>query len=257
MNYKFYISYKGTAYSGFQVQPNRDTIQGRLAKALSAVTRAAVNPHGVIGCGRTDAGVHARKYCFNFHTDARIPTDAFARALNGALPRDIAVLSCETADNDFHARFSANSKTYAYYFDTNAVRSPFTADTCMHYPYKLDAGRLHNAARRFVGEHDFTAFCTAEAKHRLGTDTVRKVYEISVREEQGGGSPAGSTVCMKISGNGFLHNMVRIICGTLVYVNEGKLAEEDITRLLENGRREGAGVTLPPHGLFLEDVKYN
>ena len=244
-NLKIYISYRGTAYHGWQRQDNNITVQEIVEGVMSRIMNAPVTVHG---CSRTDAGVHARRFCFSTIVDNAIPCTGLVRAMNAMLPGDIAVLSCEDMPGDFHARFSAKGKEYVYVVNTAPVRDVFAGDLMLHYPYRLDEERLDRAAKLFVGTHDFAAFCKAESV-KLHKTTVRTIYDYSVQRN-------GHTVTFTVSGDGFLHNMVRITVGTLIYINEGKRTEEDIERSLALGVREYAGITIPAHGLYLNRVFY-
>ena len=247
-NLKVTIAYNGSAYNGYQSQPNGNTVQDRLQRSMAGLLN---QPITINGCSRTDAGVHARQFVFNALYDdslSSIVPDSFVRAMNGTLPVDIAVLSCEYAPLEFHARFCAKGKEYLYLVDTSKVRNVFSTDLALHYPYKIDVSKLREAALPMVGQHDFAAFCKAEAKEHLKS-TVRTVTDIRIEKNQ-------DQVEFYVSGDGFLHNMVRIIVGTLIYVNENKRSTEDIKEALETGNREKAGKTLPPHGLYLNKVFY-
>ena len=170
------------------------------------------------------------------------------KGMNALLPDDIAVLFCEDADEDFHARFSAKGKEYIYRVKNTPQRDVFTDRLALWYHGALDEQVMDKAAKLFIGEHDFAAFCKAEAKEHLKS-TVREVYDFSVRREN-------DEVIFTVSGSGFLHNMVRIMVGTLIYVSEGKRTESDILRSLETGVRETAGKTIDPRGLYLNRVFY-
>ena len=247
-NLKVTIAYNGSAYNGYQSQPGGNTIQDQLQKSMSGLLN---QPITVNGCSRTDAGVHARQFVFNALYDDSLNSimpDSFVRAMNGSLPSDIAVLSCEYAPIEFHARFCAKGKEYLYLVDTSKVRNVFSTGLALHYPYEIDVPRLRDAASLIIGQHDFAAFCKAEAKEHLKS-TVRTVTEIKIEKNQ-------DQVEFYVSGDGFLHNMVRIIVGTLIYVNENKRSKEDVKEALETGNREKAGKTLPPHGLYLNKVFY-
>ncbi len=244
-NLKICIAYNGTAYHGWQRQNNNITVQQIIEECIGRITDSKVTVHG---CSRTDAGVHAREFCFSFTTQSAVPCHGLMRAMNAMLPDDIAVLSCEEAPEDFHARFSAKGKEYVYLVNNAPQKDPFGYKLALFYPYKLDEKRLGKAAQLFVGTHDFAAFCKAEAKEHLAT-TVRTVWDMRVAR-------SGDTVSFTVSGDGFLHNMVRIIVGTLIYINEGKRTEDDILRSLETGQRDIAGITIPPHGLYLNKVFY-
>ena len=243
-NLLFGICYRGTRYHGFQMQTNALSVCDVLHQAVTAVTGTR---HGIIGCSRTDTGVHAREYFFHMKTESPIPEDAFVRALNAHLPPDIAVLSCREVPGEFHARFCAREKEYVYQIWNAPVRNPFYEDTALHYKYPLDEALLDRAASAFVGTHDFGAFCSAGGSV---TDTVRTIFDARVRRE-------GKLVTFTVRGNGFLYNMVRILVGTLLEISEGKILPESIPALYVSGDRGGAGRTAPPQGLFLNRVVYD
>ena len=245
-NLKICIAYNGSAYHGWQRQNNNITVQQLVEDCMSRIMNSKITAHG---CSRTDAGVHAREFYLNARTDSAIPCPGLMRAMNKMLPDDIAVLSCEDEDEDFHARFSAHGKEYIYIVNNAPHKDVFGSDLALFYPYPLDEKRLDAAAKLFTGTHDFSAFCKAEAKQHLRS-TVRTVRAFDV-------SRSGDTVTFTVSGDGFLHNMVRIMVGTLIYLNEGKRTEADIIRSLETGERTDAGITIPPHGLYLNKVFYN
>lgn len=245
-NLKVFIAYNGAAYHGFQRQENALTVQEVVENSIGKLLK---QPAPVIyGCSRTDAGVHARQFCFNFHTDSRIPCEGFVKGMNTLLPPDIAVLSCEEAPEEFHARYCTTGKEYVYMIANTPQRDVFLQKLAYHYPYELDLEKMNQAAQLLVGEHDFAAFCRAEGKSRMKS-TVREIYSFRAEKRDG--------VCeLRISGSGFLYNMVRICAGTLIYISEGKLTLEDIRLALETGDRDHAGKTLPPEGLYLNEVRY-
>ena len=241
-----FIAYNGAEYHGFQRQDNALTVQEVLEKALGKLLK--ILPPTVYGCSRTDAGVHARRFCFNVHIDSSIPCEGFVKGMNTLLPRDIAVLSCEDAEEDFHARYRAKGKEYVYLISTKPQRDVFLQKLAYHYPRKPDIAAMNRAARLLVGEHDFGAFCRAEGKIRVKS-TIRTIYDISVTQHE--------DICeLRVRGNGFLYNMVRIVAGTLLYVSEGRRCEEDILNALKSGNRALGGITLPPEGLYLNEVFY-
>lgn len=247
-NLKFTIAYKGTAYSGYQSQPSGNTIQDIVEKALSRLLnqKAVVN-----GCSRTDAGVHAKEFVFNVKYDEKlsgINEKGLVLGLNGMLPYDISVLKCDRVPDDFHARFDTKGKEYLYILDTSAVRNVFSEGLALSYPYKPDIDKMKEAAEIIKGKHDFSAFCKAEAKEHLKT-TVRTVFDIRIEQDE-------NLVKFYVSGDGFLHNMVRIIVGTLIYVSEGKRSLNDVETAVRGGSRESAGKTLPACGLYLNRVFY-
>jgi len=244
-NLKVCIAYNGAAYHGFQRQNNAVTVQQTVEECMSKLLKEKIT---INGCSRTDTGVHARQFFFNSKLECAIPCEGFIKGMNALLPSDIAVLSCEDADDDFHARFSSKGKEYIYIVNNTPVRDVFADKLALHYPGKLDEKVMDKAAKLFIGEHDFAAFCKAEAKDHLKS-TVRTVHNFDVFREN-------EKVIFKVSGNGFLHNMVRIMVGTLIYVSENKRSEDDILRSLETGDREDAGKTISPEGLYLNKVFY-
>jgi len=248
-NLKLSVAFNGTAYHGFQKQNNAPTVQGVIEAALSKLLNADV---AVIGCGRTDAGVHARGYILNFFTDSAIPEHGLVKGLNALLPNDIAALYCEEADESFHARYSAKSKEYSYLIDNGHVRDVFSLDLAHFYPHALDVVLMERAARLFIGTHDFSAYCKAESLEAVRAKkrgTVREILDYEVWRD-------GHKVEFIVKGDGFLHNMVRIMAGTLVAVSEGKRDLDDIRESLNGGERSMAGTTLPACGLYLNRVNY-
>lgn len=246
-NLKVFIAYNGADYHGFQWQDNALTVQEVVEKAIGKLLKT--EPPTIYGCSRTDAGVHARRFCFNVHIDSAIPCDGFIKGMNTILPDNVAVLSCEDADEEFHARYCTKAKEYVYLINNKPTRDVFLRNLAYQYPYPLDIAKMSAAAKLLIGEHDFAAFCRAEGKARVKT-TVRTVYSLEV-------SQSGGICEIKIRGNGFLYNMVRIVAGTLIYISEGRLDLDDIRTALDTGNREFAGKTLPPEGLYLNEVIYD
>lgn len=244
-NLKVVMSYNGARYHGYQIQNNADSIQQTVESAIKTLIGEAVT---INGCSRTDTGVHAKEFVFNFKTKNNIPCSGFLKGMNALLPTDIAILSCEDVNDDFHARFDSKGKEYLYRINCADVRDVFAENLALHYPYKLDIEKMKSAAKLLCGTHDFAAFCKAEAKEHLAT-TVRTVYSVDIRQN-------GEYTEVLVSGDGFLHNMVRIIVGTLIYISEGKRTEQDILNALETGDRELAGKTVAPCGLYLNKVFY-
>lgn len=246
-NLKVFIAYNGADFHGFQRQDNAVTVQEVVEKAIGKLLKT--EPPVIYGCSRTDTGVHARRFCFNVHIDSAIPCEGFIKGMNTLLPDSIAVLSCEDADEDFHARFCTKAKEYVYLINTKPTRDVFMQKLAYHYPYSLNIKKMNEAAALLIGEHDFGAFCRAEGKSRVKT-TVRTICSLDV-------SQSGGICEIRIRGNGFLYNMVRIVAGTLIYVSEGRLELDDICTALSTGNRAYAGKTLPPDGLYLSEVLYD
>lgn len=239
-----FISFLGTAYHGWQVQRNAATVQRAVQDALQAVL--GERP-GVTGCSRTDAGVHAAEYAFHFSTAASIPCGALVRALNAALPRDIAALRAREVPEEFHARYSVTYKEYVYKLRAAPQRDPFWEGRALYLPHPPDEERLRAAAARFVGTHDFASFCAAGAGLRGG---MRRTVLLSAFERREG------LLLYRVRADGFLYHMVRIMVGTLLDVSRGKTEPEEIPDILAAGSREAAGPTAPAHGLYLNQVFY-
>ena len=242
-NIKLLIQYDGAAFHGFQQQPNGDTVEAQLKAAILRILGEAVT---VYGCSRTDAGVHANAFCCNFKTDNNRSCDLLQRGLNAVLPPQIAVLSCEDAPLDFHARYDCLGKEYIYQIWNGKTRNPFLLDRALFYPFPLDAQLLHTQAQQFVGSHDFAAFCASGTSVKT---TERTIYNCSVTRQ-------GNLVTFTVCGNGFLYNMVRIMVGTLLDIQRGKIEKDTIGAILLSRDRERAGITAPPQGLFLNRVFY-
>lgn len=251
-NIAMVIGYDGTSYSGFQTQPDGNTIQDKLEEAVSILTGEKVR---VYGSGRTDAGVHARGQVINFHTESRIPIERWCLALNARLPADIRTYLAWEAPADFHARKSAKRKTYLYSIQRSKFPDVFHRHTRFHHPLPLDVEAMRQAARALIGEHDFTSFCTVRSAAESHVRTVYKTELSFVPEPQPGDEKAG-LITFAITGNGFLYNMVRIIVGTLIEVGEGKRKAEDMPEILEARDRGKAGPTAVAHGLMLWSVEY-
>ena len=239
----FEIAYRGDRYHGYQVQQNAHTVAETIQDAVEAVFKRR---EGIVGCSRTDAGVHANQYFFHMLTESGIPEQAAVIALNNLLPGDIAVLSCREVPADFHARYSVAAKEYLYKIWDAPVRSPFLDGLALHNRRRLDEGLLHRCAQEFLGEHDFIGFCSAGGKMH---DTVRTIYRTSVTR-------TGDLVEFRVLGSGFLYNMVRIMVGTLLLADLGRLREGDVTRILASKDRSQAGITASPAGLYLNRVFY-
>lgn len=242
-NIKLIIEYDGTAYAGWQVQPNALTVQEVIEAALARMLGARTPLHG---SGRTDAGVHARGMVACFKTERTMPLRAFREGLNTLLPWDIAVREAHEAPLDFHPRFDAQGKHYRYTILLDELRSPLLRHTAWRVKGKLDVEAMRAACRLFVGEHDFAAFRGANCAAKT---TVRRIFSMELVQE-------GRLLHLDINGSGFLKNMVRIITGTLIEVGQGKMSAADVAHLLKGGDRQHAGMTVPPQGLCLMQVFY-
>lgn len=252
--YKITIQYKGTHYSGFQVQPYLKTIQGEINSVLKILSKSE-NVKSV-GSGRTDAGVHALAQVMRIEIPVDIPAQGLIRAMNSLLPEDIRVTSACVVTNEFHPIYSAKSKEYNYIFTTNDVISPFASELMTHFPFDLDIEIMKKGCHLYCGEYDFINYqCT-------GTEiesTVRKIFscEIVHFESTGHwGSLADDYYVLKIVGNGFLKQMVRLLMGALVSLGKRKIALEDIEKSLNTPLKNRLGPTAPPQGLYLKEVHY-
>ena len=248
------ISYCGTAYCGYQVQPNGVTVQEKLNRAAEALFGY---PCDVVGCSRTDSGVHARRFSATISRKGEnelittIDPSRIPRALNAHLPEDIAVQSATLVSEEFHARYSVISKEYEYVIYNGRERDPFYRDRAWHIPTPIDAAALsamQAAAAHFVGKQDFSAFRAASAD-TADKDSVRHVMSATVERR-------GDVISFRVRADGFLYNMVRIMVGTLAAVAAGRLSPDDIPVILASGDRRRAGQTAPACGLYLDTVYY-
>ena len=246
MNILVRLAYDGTAYCGFQVQPNGISVAAVFQNALESVL--GFRPD-IKGCSRTDAGVHARDFALNFHADTAIPMEKLPLALTTRLPEDIRVFCAQCVPEDFHARYSAHAKTYEYRIRNSTVESPFDSRYTVRIPRHLDEAAMGAAAAYCIGTHDFTAFCAAHSSAAARGDTVRTITECTVRRE-------GELILVRVTADGYLYNMVRILAGTLVEAGLHRLAPEEIPDILASRTRSRAGATLPAKGLALAQVQY-
>lgn len=237
------LRYNGTNFHGWQIQPNGDTVQQELCSALKKISG---NDENIIGCSRTDAGVHANMFCCNVRTECSVPAEKIPDALNFYLPSEIAVYDCKEVDYGFHARYNCKGKEYIYLIYNGKYRNPFYENKAMFYPYRIDAEMLNSQAKAFKGIHDFSAFCSAGTEV---TDKVREIYNCSVERN-------GDLIEIRVSGNGFLYNTVRIIVGTLLDIQRGKIGKDSIPSIIESKNRDNAGATAVPDGLYLNKVFY-
>ena len=240
---KLTIAYDGTNYCGWQIQPNGITIEEILNKALSKMTGEEIL---VVGASRTDSGVHAMGNVAVFDTDTTIPAEKIAVALNQRLPEDIVITKSEEVPLDFHPRYCNCSKTYEYHIINTRIPIPTKRLTNYFVSYVLDIDKMRQAASYLVGEHDFVSFCNVRTDVE---NTVRTITALDILTN-------GNEITIRITGNGFLYNMVRIIVGTLVRVGRGFYEPEKVKEILEAKDRKAAGVTAPAHGLMLVEIKY-
>ncbi len=246
------IKYDGTAYAGYQVQKNAPTVQEKLNDAVESLFGCKCD---ITGCSRTDSGVHALCFCATVekhgcdYLETSIPLEKIPFALNVRLPDDIAVCDAVYVPSDFHARYAVVSKAYEYRILNTPHRDPFANSRAYHYPKPIDDVRLadmQSAADRICGKHDFASFMASGSDIK---DTVRNVFFCSVSRDN-------DMIVIRIGADGFLYNMVRIICGTLIEVAKGSIAPDEIDSVISSCDRRRAGPTLPPQGLYLADVKY-
>lgn len=238
------LRYDGSRYHGWQVQKNAITVAQTMEEALAKVCGERVK---LTGCGRTDAGVHALRYCANFHSDCTVPVDRMPLAVNSRLPDDIAVVDAVEVPDDFNAIGSCVKKEYVYKILNSRIPDPFLADRVCFYPQRLDISLMQAAARAFEGTHDFKAVRSEGTQTKT---TVRTVYWCRAEKD-------GDLITVSICANGFLYNMCRAMVGTMVYASYGKLIPEEIPALLEKRDRRLTGPTLPPQGLYLNRVWYD
>lgn len=237
------LMYDGTGYHGWQYQKNGITVQQILEDALSELTGENIK---VTGCSRTDAGVHALDYVMNFRSETDIPAEKLPYALNYRIKSGIVATEAWDADEDFNARFSSKGKRYIYRIWNSRMKNPFLRSYSWYLPYKTDREKMAEAAKHFIGKHDFSAFMAAGGSQKT---TVRTVRECSVCAD-------GDLLTVTVEADAFLYNMVRIITGTLAEVGFGRIAAGDIPDIIKSGDRRMSGLTAPPEGLFLKKVYY-
>jgi tRNA pseudouridine38-40 synthase len=255
---KLTVAYDGTAYSGWQFQPDKPTVQGAIEATWQRLTQETLR---ITAAGRTDASVHALGQTVGLATETRLTNEDLHRGLNALLPEDIAVVTIEDARENFHATYDAVGKRYRYHIHNSRSPSVFTRHYAWHYPQPLDASAMHSAAQSLVGRHDFSSFETAGSER---PDSIRTIHELTVQSsplaprevihlaERDGYNP----ITIDVHGDGFLYNMVRTIVGTLVEVGVGKRDVNWPAEVLAARDRRRAGQTAPPHGLFLVSVDY-
>ena len=243
-NIKLIIEYDGKEFNGWQKQPNKLNIQGEIEKAIERVTGEKVD---LTASGRTDSGVHAIGQVANFKTNSTIPVEKIPIALNANLKKAIVIKSAEEVEERFHSRLNCKKKTYRYIINNSKYGTAIYRNLETHIPMKLDISKMQEAVKYFEGEHDFKAF---KASGTSSKSSVRIIYKAEVIEAE------NERIYIELTGNGFLYNMVRIISGTLVDVGLGKLEPKEIETIIHDKKRENAGKTLPPQGLYLVKVEY-
>jgi tRNA pseudouridine38-40 synthase len=242
-NISLVVSYDGTAYHGWQYQPNLITIEQVVREAIEKILNHKIK---IYAGARTDTGVHAQGQVVNFFTEKGIEPGSLARGLNSLLPVDIRVKDAFEVGPDFHARYSAKSKTYVYCILNATYNSPFYVRYVWHIPYNIDVSSMNDSIKLIVGQHDFSAFKKKNATYH---NPIREVIRARVKRR-------GNFIYFVIEATGFLRYMVRNIVGTLVLVGSGKIGVEDFRKILESKDREKAGPTAPAQGLFLREIKY-
>lgn len=240
---KLTVAYDGTDYCGWQIQPNGITVEEVLNRNLSELTGEEIT---VIGASRTDSGVHAQGNVAVFDSDTTIPPERIAYAVNRKLPEDIVVIRSEEVPGDWHPRYQETEKTYEYHILNREMPDPVRRRDTYFVSYPLDLEAMRRAAAYLKGEHDFRSFCNI---HTDVQDTARTIYDLDIIR-------SGDLVTVRIRGNGFLYNMVRIIVGTLVRVGRGFYSPGQVKEILEAKERTSAGVTAPPQGLVLVKIDY-
>ncbi len=245
--YKLTIAYEGTHYSGWQIQPNASSVQQHIQEALAVILKT--DKIGIIGSGRTDAGVHARAQIAHFQSEEQLNLHRLLVSLNGLLPHDIRIMQVELASSNFHSQYSAIGKEYHYHLYLNRVMNPFQRFYSWHLLRKINVDLLKQASRLFIGTHDFTSFANEAHAGTAAHDPVRTLYRLDTIEVEGG-------LRLEFEGDGFLYKMVRNIVGTLVDVASNKKTLEEIDRIFAAKDRRLAGMAAPPQGLFLVRVDY-
>ena len=242
-NIKLTIEYDGKDFNGWQKQHNKLNIQGTIEQAIKNITGEDVELNA---SGRTDAGVHALGQVANFKTNSEIPIEKFAIAINSKLKKSIVIKKAEEVDEKFHSRLNCKRKTYRYIINNSSEGTAIYRYLETHIPQKLDVKKMEQALKYFEGEHDFKAF---KASGTSSKSSVRTIYKTQIYKKE-------DRIIIELTGNGFLYNMVRIIAGTLVDVGLGKIEPQQIENIIKEKKRENAGKTLPPNGLYLVSVEY-
>jgi tRNA pseudouridine38-40 synthase len=242
-NIKLTIEYDGTNYAGWQRQPLAITIQGEIERAIEKITGEETE---IIGASRTDAGVHAKGYIANFHTNSKISIEKFTGAINSKLPLDIVILHSVDVPIDFHSRYNSIGKRYSYSILNRREAVAIGRNYMYHHKWVLDTKAMKEAAEHFIGTHDFSAYKNLGSSAKT---SVRTITELNIIKDE-------DLIKIYIAADGFLYNMVRIIVGSLIRVGEGKIKPNEIKSIIESKQRSKAGKSVPPGGLCLEEVFY-
>ncbi len=242
-NHKITLMYNGADFSGWQIQKNAVTVQEEVEKAFSVILRQPVE---IVGASRTDAGVHALNYVAHSFFDTDIENERIMLGVNAILPDGIRIKSIENCDDDFHSRYSAKSKTYIYRIDVSKFGDVFKRPYVWRFKYPLNYEEMEKCPQYFLGKHDFSAFMSKGGQAKT---FERTIYECTLTKED-------EIITMKIKGDGFLYNMVRIIAGTMLSVGRGYFKACDIPEIIKSKERKKAGITAPPEGLMLYEIEY-
>jgi tRNA pseudouridine38-40 synthase len=252
------LSYNGSNYHGWQLQDNAHTVQAEINNALTTLLK---HPTETAGCGRTDTGVHAKVFYAHFETDNAIENNKdFLHHINCIIPKDIAVHDLIEVDPKYHARFAATSRTYQYFL--HQKKNPFLNDTSYFFPFPVDVDAMNQAAQALLGQNDFSSFSKSRTQVNHFNCHITEAKWYKPNDIEGANSPllwrgaGGEALLFQISADRFLRTMVRTIVGTLLDVGEGKITEDDFKKIIEGKSRREAGIAVPPHGLYLTDVKY-
>lgn len=242
-NIKLKLEYDGTNFCGWQKQLNGRTVETVLQSSIEKIVKEDIK---LIGCSRTDSGVHAKEYITSFKTESKIPSEKFKDAINTKLPKDIVVLSSEEVAEDFHPRYHTKGKTYCYTILNSELPKAIGKDYLYHFKWKLDVDKIIEASKYFIGTHDFNAFRSLGGSVKT---TIRTIWDIRIEKDE-------EIIKIYVSGDGFLYNMVRIIVGTLLQVGRNKIEPAEIESIINEKDRKKAGKCAPAEGLCLEKVFY-
>jgi len=247
-NIKLTFSFDGSNFSGWQKQKNKRSVQETIEETLKKITQEKIK---VIGCGRTDSGVHAINYVANFRTNSKIPCENFKKAINSFLAPEIYIKKVEDAHLDFHSRYDAKRKTYIYLMSLS--KCPFLKNYAYFYEREIDIEKMIEGKKYFYGKHDFKSFMAAGSEVK---NTVREIFKIEIKKKLFFLDKSINLIEVEIKGDGFLYKMVRNIVGTLIYTGIGKITSSDIEKIIETKDRKIAPPTAPSQGLYLKKVSY-